>query len=202
MRTHRRLGLIGRVIPFLATGVALIALIVAALVEIETNSRVDTLATSIAAVRAGFEDLGNRVDQAKAPELGDAATQELATLRAQVAALEAKLTALAATPPPPAAGAAEPVVGEAAPVAVDPNLPTTDCIPIGTRFMATPDTTYPLCQSPVVVKVGMITGDSASIIGAGEIAETSFALIAGTKCTVMVFSADSEGFAELRVSCT
>ncbi len=30
---------------------------------------------------------------------------------------------------------------------IDPNLPTTDCIPLGTRFMVTPGESYPICKS-------------------------------------------------------
>jgi hypothetical protein len=89
----------------------------------------------------------------------------------------------------------------AKPVAIDPKLPTTDCIPLGTRFMVTPNETYPLCQSKQQVKVGMITGETVEVIGAGTIVETGFGAIAGSTCTVMVFSADAAGFAEMRVTC-
>ena len=40
------------------------------------------------------------------------------------------------------------------------------------------------------------------VAGAGPIPSTGFANLPGTTCTVMVFSADAEGFAELRVTCS
>src|SRR5690606_4318799 len=103
---------------------------------------------------------------------------------------------------PVAPAAEDPAVTADAPVAIDPNLPTTDCIPLGTRFMVTPNETYPLCQSNQKVQVGMITADTVDVVGAGTIVETGFGALAGSTCTVMVFSADPAGFAEMRVSCT
>ena len=73
---------------------------------------------------------------------------------------------------------------------------------LGTSFMVTPNETYPLCQSKQQVKVGMITNDTVDVAGAGTIVETGFGALAGSNCTVMVFSADAAGFAEMRVSCT
>ena len=57
-------------------------------------------------------------------------------------------------------------------------------------------------QSREQVQVGMITADTVDVVGAGTIVETGFGALAGTTCTIMVFSADSAGFAEMRVSCT
>ena len=68
--------------------------------------------------------------------------------------------------------------------------------------MVTPNETFPICQSKAVIKTGMITADTVDIDGIGQVVETGFGNIAGTSCTVMVFSADEAGFAEVRVTCT
>ena len=79
--------------------------------------------------------------------------------------------------------------------------PTTDCIPLGTRFMAQAGDSFPICKTSVVVEVSAITESSALITGAGPVAAGGFANLPAQGCTVMVFSADLTGFAEMRVSC-
>lgn len=205
MRRNRRLVLIDRVIPFLAAIIGLIALAGAVVVQMNTEARTHAVIDEMAALRASVDLLGQRADTlTKAADDGTAAgllalQDRMVKLEAEMAAASAIAAATPVTPPASAPGAE---TAEAAPAAIDPNLPTTDCIPLGTRFMVTPNSDYPLCQSKAQVKVGAISGDTVDIDGAGPIVETGFGSLIGTSCTVMVFSADAEGFAELRVTCT
>lgn len=201
MRRHRRMVLIDRVIPFLAATVGLIALAGAVVVQLNTDGRNAALVAEIAALRTLVERLGTRTDElARAQDDGTAAG--LLALQDRMVGLEEQVgrvpVTAAAAPAPLRPGD---VAAAAAVAEIDPNLPTTDCIPLGTRFVALPDESYPMCQSATVLKVGAITADSVLVEGAGPIVETGFGKIVGTECTVMVFSADIEGFAEMRVTC-
>jgi hypothetical protein len=147
------------------------------------------------------EALGKRADVLAVPAADDGTAAGLLALQDRMVKLESEWTAQQAAT---AAAPATLTPGDAPATAaeIDPNLPTTDCIPLGTRFMVTPGESYPICQSKAVVKTGMITADTVSIDGIGQVVETGFGNIAGTSCTVMVFSADEAGFAEMRVTCT
>jgi acyl-CoA synthetase (AMP-forming)/AMP-acid ligase II len=201
MRRYRRLVLIDRLIPFLAAIVGLVALAGAVAVQLNTDAKTKAVTEAVVALRASVDQLGKRAETAAAP-VDDGTAAGLLALQDRMVKLEgewtAQKTAAAATP------AAVPGAAEAGSetAEIDPNLPTTDCIPLGTRFMVTPGESYPLCQSKAVVKTGLITADTVDIDGVGQVVETGFGTIAGTTCTVMVFSADEAGFAEVRVTCT
>jgi hypothetical protein len=79
--------------------------------------------------------------------------------------------------------------------------PTTDCIPSGTRFVGKPGDSFAICKTDVVIKIAAVADGVATIAGAGPIASGSFGDIPGKGCSVMVFSADATGFADLRVTC-
>ena len=206
MRRYRRLVLIDRVIPFLAAFVGLIALAGAVTAQMSAETRTQAVSAEMASVKASIDQLVQGTAALPAPA-DDGTAAGLLALQDRMNKLETDWQAqkeLAASLP-----AAPTTVDPAAPAdqppqqaAIDPKLPTTDCIPLGTRFMVTPNETYPLCQSKEKVQVGMITGDTVEVIGAGTIVETGFGAMAGSTCTVMVFSADAAGFAEMRVSCT
>ena len=206
MRRYRRLVLIDRVIPFLAAFVGLIALAGAVTAQLNAEARTQAVSAEIASVKASIEQLVQGTASLPAPEAADDGTAAgLLSLQDRMNKLETDWQAqkeLAASLPAVPAAADPAAVPADQPVAIDPNLPTTDCIPLGTRFMVTPNETYPLCQSKQKVQVGMITGDTVEVVGAGTIVETGFGAMAGSNCTVMVFSADAAGFAEMRVSCT
>jgi hypothetical protein len=213
MRRYRRLVLIDRVIPFLAAFVGLIALAGAVTAQLSAEARTQAVTAEVAAVKASIDQLVRGTAALPAPPADDGTAAGLLALQDRMNKLETDLEAqkqLAASLPAapaavdPGAGVQGATPGDQ-PVkaaAIDPNLPTTDCIPLGTRFMVTPNETYPLCQSKQKVQVGMITGDTVEVTGAGTIVETGFGALAGTNCTVMVFSADAAGFAEMRVTCT
>lgn len=203
MRRYRRLVLIDRLIPFLAAIVGLVALAGAVAVQLNTDAKTKAVADAVVALQASVDALGKRAEAPAATPVDDGTAAGLLALQDRMVKLEGEWTAqqaaAAAAPAAPAALAA----GDAPATAeIDPNLPTTDCIPLGTRFMVTPNESFPICQSKAVIKTGMITADTVDIDGIGQVVETGFGNIAGTSCTVMVFSADEAGFAEMRVTCT
>lgn len=208
MRRYRRLVLIDRVIPFLAAFVGLIALAGAVTAQMSAEARTQAVTTELASVKASIDALVEGTAALPTPVAADDGTAAgLLALQDRMNTLEADWQAqreLAASLPaaPASSDPAAPAADQPAVAAIDPNLPTTDCIPLGTRFMVTPNETYPLCQSRQKVQVGMITGDTVEVVGAGTIVETGFGAMAGSNCTVMVFSADAAGFAEMRVTCT
>ena len=203
MRHNRRLVLINRIIPFLAALVGLVALAGSVVVQMNTDAQTRRVTEDMARMRLTLDLLSQRTEALATPSNDGTAAGLLALQDRMVkleADMEARAAAVAAAPLGVGGAAASDVA--AAPAVIDPKLPTTDCIPLGTRFMVTPNESYALCQSKAVVKVGEITNDGVSIDGAGMVVETGFGTLVGTSCTVMVFSADIEGFAELRVTCT
>lgn len=201
MRRYRRLVLIDRLIPFLAAVVGLVALAGAVAVQLNTDAKTRAVTEAVVALQASVDALGKRADTLATPA-DDGTAAGLLALQDRMVKLEADWTTqqAAAAAAPVAPGALAPASTTTA--EVDPSLPTTDCIPLGTRFMVTPGESYPICQSKAVVRTGLITGDTVSIEGTGQVVETGFGNIAGTSCTIMVFSADEAGFAEVRVTCT
>jgi hypothetical protein len=202
MRRYRRLVLIDRLIPFLAAIVGLVALAGAVAVQLNTDAKTKSVTDAVVALQASVEALGKRADALAVPAADDGTAAGLLALQDRMVKLESEWTAQQASAAAATPAALTPGDAPAATAEIDPNLPTTDCIPLGTRFMVTPGESYPICQSKAVVKTGMITADTVSIDGIGQVVETGFGNIAGTSCTVMVFSADEAGFAEMRVTCT
>ena len=207
MRRHRRLVLTDRIIPFLAAFVGLVALAGAVVVEINAQQRAAQVSEELARMRLTMDLLSQRTELL-AGAADDGTAEGLLALQDRMDRLEQQwerqpVAAAAAPSAGTATAAAEPAAttAAAAPAQVDPNLPTTDCIPQGTRFMGVTGESYAICQTPAVVRVSAITGDNVVVEGAGVITETGFANLAGTTCTLMVFSAEAEGFAEMRVSC-
>lgn len=207
MHRHRRLVVTDRVIPFLAAFVGLVALAGAVLVQLTADARTARITEEITALRAAVDALAQRTDtfatNTSAPVDNDGTIEAMLALQDRMNRLEeeweSRATSVAATSAP--GTAAFSASADGAPAEIDPSWPTENCIPIGTRFMASSGEEIAICQSPVVVKVAAITADSVMVEGAGVINETAFKPIAGTNCQLNVFSADAEGFAELRVSC-
>lgn len=200
MRRYRRLVMIDRVIPFLAALVGLLALAGAMLVQMNADSKTRAVAEALSELRVAVDTLAAGPVAAAAEPVDDGSAAALLALQDRIDELETAWTAQQAAAV--ATTLPAPLEVETAAVEIDPNLPTTDCIPLGTRFMVIPNETFPICQSTVELKTGMITDDTVSFEQAGQVVETGFGAIAGSSCTVMVFSADSAGFAEVRVTCT
>jgi hypothetical protein len=210
-----------RLIALLAALVGLIALGGALLVHNSATAVMTRQAAEIAQLKASLTLINQQPSSSPRPE--DAPAREddgtaaalLAlqnrivtleqTARVQAAELDAARTALAEAPPP---AAAETSVADAtqppsstAPAALTADGPTSDCIPLGTRFMAQAGDSFPICKTSVVVEVSAVTENSALVTGAGPVAAGGFANLPTQGCTLMVFSADLTGFAEMRVSC-
>ncbi len=129
--------------------------------------------------------------------------QAMADQAAQLAAAKAQSSAPlpSGTPSAPSTEVAAVAPSEGAtPAALVADGPTKDCIPINTRFMATSGDSFPICKTKVVVKVASVSDGFATITGPGDIAAGASGSLA-KGCTVMVFSADTTGYAEMRVTC-
>ncbi len=197
MRRYRRLIVIDRVIPFLAALVGLVALAGAVVVQVNADTKARANAAAVAELRAAVEALA-AAPLADTTPPDDGTAEALLALQDRLMAIESAWADQAA-----AFASAPAVTSDATATAeIDPSLPTTDCIPLGTRFMVIPNETFPLCQSRAVLRTGVITDDTVSFQGVGTIVETGFGAIPETTCTVMVFSADAAGFGEVRVTCT
>ena len=196
MHRNRRLVLMDRAIPFLAGLVGLIALAGAVVVQLVGDARDARLAEDVAALRAEVAGLAAGA-VAPTPEpvpevaVDDGLADAVQALQEQVQRLEADL---AERP----SGSATPTTAGAT---LDPSLPVDDCIPVGTRFMASIGEQVAICQTTVVVRVNAITDDNIMAEDIGLIAETAFRPVPGTNCSLAVLEADGLGFAEMRVSC-
>jgi hypothetical protein len=221
VQRHRRLVLTDRLIPFLAAFVGLIALGGAVMVQVNADARTQRMAEEMAELRQSIDELGERqaqsatatpaqvIDQRTLDAASETAEalQALEELQARLAKLEeevASAPAVAAAGPQlpgtPASGSFA-VRSDDATGAIDPSWPTENCIPLGTRFMASVGDELAICESPVVIRVRAITGDNVMMDDIGLITETAFKPIPGSNCQLTVFTADAEGFAEMRVSC-
>lgn len=129
---------------------------------------------------------------------------ELEAARAQLSAVSSASTQVAAAEPgtvvPGASSDASPSQQAATPSVITASGPTKDCIPLGTRFMGQGGDSFPLCKTKMVLKVAAVTDGIATITGAGDIA-VGATVPYDKGCIVAVFSADSSGFAEMRVTC-
>jgi len=157
---------------------------------------------------AAMQDLQARISsleattKQQASEL-DAAHAQLAAASAAPAATQvAAADSTAATPMVASAtdSASSNQQPSATPAAVVANGPTKDCIPLGTRFMGQGGDSFPICKTKLVLKVAAVSDGLATINGAGDVA--AGATVPYDKgCTLAVFSADTSGFAEMRVTC-
>jgi hypothetical protein len=203
-----------RVLSILALLVGVGAIGVALFVQIDTKRRVDAGAAEIAALHAAVADATESADAAlralspegeRAPEPAVMTEPDEQSTAAAILALQLRMAALeeAMEAAPPAAGAeaasANPENAEAPVTGM--TGPTDDCIPAGTRFMAQTGDSYPICETPVVINVTSVTADMVQVEGLPTAVEAMAIAIPETPCTLMVFSADVEGFAEMRVAC-
>lgn len=213
-----------RLIALLAALVGLIALGGALLVHNSATAVMERQASEIAQLKASLT-LINRQEPATPPQTAskppgaedDGSAEALLALQNRVVTLENTIRtqaselaetreALANAPVVSPSATQVAITGEQpassnAPAALSADGPTTDCIPLGTRFMAQAGDTFPICKTKVVVEVSAVTETSALVTGAGPIAAGGFANLPTQGCTLMVFSADTSGFAEMRVSC-
>ena len=212
-----------RLIALLAALVGLIALGGALLVHNSATAVMERQASEIAQLKASLTLINQQQPATSSqseskPSAGDDGTEDaLLALQSRIVTLENTIMtqaselaetreALASLPPVSSPAAQVAITSEQpsssdAPAALSADGPTTDCIPLGTRFMAQAGDSFPICKTKVVVEVSAVTETSALITGAGPIAAGGFANLPAQGCTLMVFSADTSGFAEMRVSC-
>jgi len=209
-----------RVISLLAALVGLIALGGAILVHTNSDTQRREMATEIAALKTSISLLGGPAPAGATPmttatppasKPDDATAKTLVALQDRIAALEAttksQAVELEAARAQLSAGssaqtqvAASPSQQAATPSVITASGPTKDCIPLGTRFMGQGGDSFPLCKTKMVLKVAAVTDGIATITGAGDIA-VGATVPYDKGCIVAVFSADSSGFAEMRVTC-
>jgi hypothetical protein len=160
---------------------------------VDTAKAMQDLQARISSLEAQTKEQASELDAARA-QLAQASSTPAPT---QVA------TADTATPVAPGSSAADASSSQqtaATPAAVVANGPTKDCIPLGTRFMGQGGDSFPICKTKLVLKVAAVTDGLATITGAGDVA--AGATVPYDKgCTLVVFSADNSGFAEMRVTC-
>ena len=150
----------------------------------------------------------------QAPATADAGGTDMKQLLDRIAQLEQttkdqasqldearmKLSALPSQVPTDQVAALSEPSQSANPTALAADGPTSDCIPLGTRFMGAAGDKFPICKTKLVVKVASVTEGLATINGAGDIAAGAFGAL-DKSCSIMVFSADPSGYAEMRVTC-
>jgi hypothetical protein len=211
MRRHRRLVLINRYVPLLAAFVGLLALAGAVIVQLNAQAGNAAVMQELARLRVSLDLMAQRTTEVE--KIADAtaangAIEALLALQDRMNRIEGEWTEqqealAAAAAAPPALAAVDPNAPASDPNRrIDPSWPTTDCIPLGTRFMVVPNESFPICQSPAVVRATGITNENVAFDGAGVVAVNGIGTIAGTTCTVNVLTASVDGFAELRVSCS
>lgn len=200
MRRNRRMVLIDRLIPFLAALVGLVALAASVVVQTNVTRQNEAIRADILAARQAMdvivqrtENLSVRLDADQDPA-DDGIADALLALQDRIAKLEAAAEAAPlAAPAPLSTGAAN--------RPIDPNLPTTDCIPQGTRFMVTTGDDFPICQSRIVVTAAAITGEMVALDNGVTLVPGTPSPLPGGQCTASLITTDEAGFAELRVDC-
>jgi hypothetical protein len=193
-----------RVLSLLAAIVGLVALGASILVYTSGAAERHQFATEIAQLKASISLLGPpQPASARTPaDFNDGTVEGLLALQTRVAALEtaARAPAVVETADTQQVAALTPETTLAAGGSAVGDGPTKDCIPVGTRFMATPGDSFPICKTRLVLKVPAIFDGVANIGGIGDVAEGATVEF-GKGCTLALLSANSAGFAEMRVSC-
>jgi hypothetical protein len=188
-----------RLLLFTTAVVGIISLVATMVVQYETQQRFQRIEIEMDNIRINVDRAATEARQAKAEAevagvpIDDGSIDAILALQDRIAALERGgfIT--------PQTGAQ--LTGEQQAIAAGLEGPRTDCIPLGTRFMAQIGDKFPICHTPVVVDVISITADTATIHNAGTIVENGTGAFEGTPCQVTLLSADVEGFAEMRVGC-
>lgn len=197
MRRNRRMVLIDRLIPFLAALVGLVALAGAVVVQTNVTNQNTAIAEELARTRMALdlmvqrnENLSTRLDGLGEPA-DDGIAEALLALQDRMNKLEESATTALAAPAPLTPGSRP----------VDPNLPTEDCIPQGTRFVVTMDDGYAICQSKHTIKAEVITAEMTVLDNGVTLVPGTPSPLPGGDCTASLITTDAAGFAELRVDC-
>jgi hypothetical protein len=160
-----------------------------------TAAELKTLQDKIAQLEQANEAQASQLAeaQAKLAAQSSASSEEPAT---SVAATD-PVVAPTPAPAPPSEASTGPV---AASSVITADGPTKDCIPLGTRFMGAAGDSFPICKTKMVLKVAAVSEGVATVTGAGDVA-VGATVPYDKACSVAVFSADTSGYAEMRVTC-
>src|SRR5262249_33726846 len=150
--------------------VGLIALAGAVTVQLAADARTRQVTEELVKVQAALDALNQRTQQiastsAPAPEpVDDGTIDAMRALQDRMNKLEEAwnerpLTTASTAAPAAGEGAFSTTVG-GPPADVDPNWPTKDCIPMGTRFMVSTGDEMAICKTPVKIHVSAITADN------------------------------------------
>jgi hypothetical protein len=196
---HRLAGVMDRLLLFTTAIVGIISLIATMVVQYETQQRFQRVEIEMDNIRVNIDRAATEAREALAAAqsasvpVDDGSIDAILALQDRIAALEKGGVITPST--------CNQVTGDQQAIAAGLEGPTKDCIPLGTRFMTQIGDKFPICHTPITIDVVSITADAATIHNAGTVVEGAANGIEGTPCQVTVFSADVEGFAEMRVSC-
>lgn len=179
--------------------VGLIALGATLAIQSDTQQRFERMEAELDSIRINVDRAATEARQAltiareAAIPIDDGSIDAILALQDRLAVLEQRGIL------PSAPGGL--LTGQQQAIAAGLDGPSSDCIPLGTRFMSQVGDKFPICHTPVVIDVIAITGETAVVHNAGTLVENGTSAIEGTPCQVTLFAADLEGFAEMRVSC-
>jgi hypothetical protein len=188
-----------RLLLFTTAIVGLIALAGTMVVQYEAQQRFQRMEVELENIRFNVDRAATEARQAletareAAVPIDDGSIDAILALQERLAVLEQRGIL------PTAPGGL--LTGQQQAIAAGLQGPTTDCIPLGTRFMTQIGDKFPICYTPVVIEVVAITADTATVHNAGTIVENGTGAIEGTPCQVTLLAADVEGFAEMRDGC-
>jgi hypothetical protein len=193
-------------LTYVSALVALLAIGLIVFIEMENRSRNERVAEELTRLSSAVEALEARASAPQAtPQpavqpldfpTNDGTIDAIMALQKRIAALEDAAQTAASSPNAPLPGPAPLGATQLA------DGPTEDCIPIDTRFVALTGESYAICRTPEVITLTSITGESVTTDNGANVIEGGFQRLSFGTCTLLVISADVEGFAELRVTCS
>ena len=187
-----------RILTALAIAFGLVALAGSYYVWSDNRGEYRRISSELAQMKVSLQLLGQRAPVAQASAAPDnASAAQIADLKNRLAILEGVWRNPS---PAPASTGLPPLTTGAA--STPPGGATTDCIPLGTRFLLTPNDTYPVCETQETLTLVGVAPGVISLEGIGDVGEGGIVKLGATNCRVVVLSAMADGgFAEVRVSC-
>jgi hypothetical protein len=152
------------------------------------------MSSELAAMKVSLALVAQRPPSASFAAPADAGSaDQIADLKNRLAILEGvwRNPSPGNSQPTPQPGATPPGAG-----------PVTDCIPAGTRFLLTPNDTYPVCQTHESLTLLSVAEGEVVLDKLGPVPQGGIVKLGASNCSVSVLSALPDGgFAEVRVSC-
>jgi hypothetical protein len=189
--------LISRLFIFVVGLVAVAAIAATAWVYAETQRDIVRISTDIAQIKLSLELYGRQSPGDAAPA---ASSDQLLDLSNRIAILEQNWR----DQPPSSADADTSRVPALPADGAATGGPQSDCMPAGTRFLASAGDSYPICGTPGVVDVTTVEASHVTFTDGTIVPAGGSAILKGTNCTLAVVSSGADGmtgYAELRVGC-